>query len=232
MTGEQWDKVWPKLRKTKSLARPRPLEQWFKVQRDFFLDIWRIIFDKQSFPILEEPLSPFHPDRTLVASNVHKIDHLVVVALQNMAQVHISKGDIQTVEQFRPTIGQIQQVVKNILCPVIYASPRASQSIAYCSSEELTSAMVHCQASSQVKEEKDTKNAMLLQATSYQYPISILLNPWDIHVHFNVLPIAENYSVKQPMRLEVIPPPGYSIFNASTSTSPTERYLDPKVLDI
>ncbi|KAI0884335.1 uncharacterized protein GGS22DRAFT_194859 [Annulohypoxylon maeteangense] len=232
MDENQWEMVQDRIAKDK--IRPRPYDEWFKIQKECFLDVWRIIFPEECHGY-NAPLSPFHPDRNLLANTGPPIAILLDTIRKVKADEAVSTGSISDVQDFHPTNDQYMEMMKDALAIVIKMSPGASQWITNVSCEGLQASVAD--HSNQVASRAEAENASSKSTVSSELslgsssgsnssddtidpgvmkiPTVIPLFPLGTQISLQVLPNCLLNLNQQPALLEVNTPLGFFISNMS-----------------
>lgn len=176
MNDEQWSAVQARIAVQK---RPRPYSIWFKVQKECFLDVWRIIFPRTRFPQLNEPLSPFNPDSSELANLKPQSRILLEAICHARARRAVSTGSIATVQDFHPSGEEHMEMMEEAVAIMANRSPSASQWLVNVSPEGLQAAVEDHNQASPGPEAKnlDSENVTSPEPTPEPSPSGTLTDP-------------------------------------------------------
>ncbi|KAM0548059.1 hypothetical protein ACHAPJ_010117 [Fusarium lateritium] len=124
MEPDQWATVEDTIKSYNE--RPRETSIWIAYRKALFLNVWRIIFPKDRFSHLNEPVSPFHFDRdeymNLERNLGQKAELLVVGPLMDTLadKANASRDD------FQPTTKQWKEIISAAIAIILRDSPAAT----------------------------------------------------------------------------------------------------------
>ncbi|KAI0145811.1 hypothetical protein F4776DRAFT_660689 [Hypoxylon sp. NC0597] len=184
--------------------RPRPYDEWFEVQKKCFLEVWHILFPKELYPTLNEPLSPFHLGSSSRADINSRIGILLEAVCDANAEQAVSTSSSATVKDFHPLNEQQMTIMKDAFAIAMNMSPSASHWLANMSPEGLRAAVAgHNQTTLGAKvENADSKSANSPEPSphpgSESSPMngptgpskvtSIALSSWGTHISIETSP--------------------------------------------
>ncbi|OTA66785.1 hypothetical protein K449DRAFT_240231 [Hypoxylon sp. EC38] len=229
MDDRQWRAVQDRI--AHYTHRPRPYDEWFEVQKRCFLEVWRILFPKERYPSLNEPLSPFHLDSSSVANLGSRIGILLDTIRKARAERAVSAGSIRTTQDFQPTDAQHMEMMVQAVAIAINMSPSASQWVANVSPEGLQAAVadydqttlraedINSEAVTSITSPKpaihpnseSTPSDNSTDPTTAVIPTPILLYPGGTQICLQVSPNQNAELNQQQAFMTATLPPGYFI---------------------
>ncbi|KAI1410141.1 hypothetical protein F5Y13DRAFT_202516 [Hypoxylon sp. FL1857] len=235
MDDEQWGEVQARITSYFPL-RPRPYDEWFRIQKKCFLEVWGIIFPKRQYPTFHEPLSPFHLDSSSLADLSSRIDILLRALYEAKARQAISNSSTAAMKYIHLPDEQQMRMMRDTIANAINMSPSASYWLANVPLEGLQAAVAdYDQVNPLAKEVKaDTEPVNLLEqalypgsglsmsdeqitlATRTSIPPStwrteIPLCPWGTIIYLKVSPSYDTSPHPPPEVLQINHPPSFDI---------------------
>ncbi|KAI1493250.1 hypothetical protein F5X96DRAFT_622290 [Biscogniauxia mediterranea] len=126
MDSIQWDEVENTIKRA-SAKRPRQSHPRSNAQKECFLAVWRIIFPKDRFPNLREPISPYHLDDSQVARLVPQIQALFDAIHNQRARRAVEAGTIESTLNYHPTPFDCREMMALAFAIVANSSIRVAQ---------------------------------------------------------------------------------------------------------
>ncbi|KAI1458508.1 hypothetical protein F4805DRAFT_424776 [Annulohypoxylon moriforme] len=237
MDDKQWEKVQARI--AKETHRPRAYDEWFKIQKECFLEVWHIIFPEGSS---SAPLSPFHPNSSLFSNLGPQIDILLETIHSVKAEQAVSTGSIQTVQDFHPTNEQSIEMMKDAIAIVINMSPGASQWLTNVSPNGLQASVKNHKTenagsealSSPEQVDPSSGSTSLDDSTDPAVattPTPIPLFQLGTQISLQVSPNYAPESNQQPAFLKVTTPSGFFIDSMSRAPTFTPAPILPSVVE-
>ncbi|KAI1635725.1 hypothetical protein F4809DRAFT_612718 [Biscogniauxia mediterranea] len=129
MDNMQWDEVQKTIMRA-SAKRPRKPHPRSNVQKECFLAVWRIIFPKDRFPNLREPISPYYLDDNEIARLVPQSLVLFDAIYDQRAKRAVEAGTIGSTLEYRPTHFDYREMMAQAFAIVANSSISAAQWLA------------------------------------------------------------------------------------------------------
>ncbi|KAI0405733.1 hypothetical protein F4802DRAFT_561792 [Xylaria palmicola] len=239
MDDEPWERVQARIAGEKH-NRPRQYSEWFEAQKQCFLDVWRIIFPRALYPHLNEPLSPFHPDSSSLASLGPRIGILLETIRETRARRAVETGSIETLDGFHPTHEQYMEMMTEALTIMVNASPGVAQWVINAPAGGLRAAVRdHSQITDRGEVESASFEAVLPPQSTLgpdpesnlsaqlAVPTMIPLMPDGTQIYLEVSPSYATEPSRRPALLQVTPPQGFYVYGMRiVPTSPSSLVAD------